>query len=342
MKKGFTLIELLAVIVILAIIALIATPIVLNIINDAKESTLLRSANFYIDSVEYSIAKRVLNGKSIGDGTYNIMQDGNICLETLVDNTCTGDILKVEVDGEKPKGDKITIKDGQIVSHVIKFGDSSFANDSEIDINDNVDVELTTLTEKTWNGLTSFNGDNVWTDGTNIYYSSYDEQYVLNGDTWETKTWNGLTNFYGSDVWTDGTNTYYSSYDEQYVLNGDTWETKTWNGSTSFSGSYIWTDGTNTYWSYKTAQYVLNGNAWIQKTWDGLTVNELTYFDAADIWTDGNYVYFSNQSYHQYVLNGNKWEKKTWNGSSEFYGNRIWTDGTNYYYSSGSNQYIFS
>ena len=43
-KKGFTLIELLAVIVILAIIALIATPIVLNIINDAKEESELRSA----------------------------------------------------------------------------------------------------------------------------------------------------------------------------------------------------------------------------------------------------------------------------------------------------------
>ena len=36
MKKGFTLIELLAVIVILAIIALIATPIVIDIINDTK------------------------------------------------------------------------------------------------------------------------------------------------------------------------------------------------------------------------------------------------------------------------------------------------------------------
>ena len=46
MKKGFTLIELLAVIVILAIIALIATPIVLNIINDTKESASLRSADF--------------------------------------------------------------------------------------------------------------------------------------------------------------------------------------------------------------------------------------------------------------------------------------------------------
>ncbi len=36
-NKGFTLIELLAVIVILALIALIATPIILNVINDAKK-----------------------------------------------------------------------------------------------------------------------------------------------------------------------------------------------------------------------------------------------------------------------------------------------------------------
>lgn len=42
-KKGFTLIELLAVIVILAIIALIATPIVLGIINDARKSSKERS-----------------------------------------------------------------------------------------------------------------------------------------------------------------------------------------------------------------------------------------------------------------------------------------------------------
>ena len=55
MKKGVTLIELLAVIVILAIIALIATPIVLNIINDAKESAVLRSADFYVDALENEI-----------------------------------------------------------------------------------------------------------------------------------------------------------------------------------------------------------------------------------------------------------------------------------------------
>ena len=53
-NKGFTLIELLAVIVILAIIALIATPIVLGIINDAKASANKQSASFIINAVEQS------------------------------------------------------------------------------------------------------------------------------------------------------------------------------------------------------------------------------------------------------------------------------------------------
>ena len=60
MRNGFTLIELLAVIVILAIIALIATPIVLNIINDTKESAQLRSAEFYLDAVETAVAKQMM------------------------------------------------------------------------------------------------------------------------------------------------------------------------------------------------------------------------------------------------------------------------------------------
>ena len=129
MKKGFTLIELLAVIVILAIIALIATPIVLNIINDTKQSATLRSADFYLDAVNYAISTSILNGTTIEDGTYSITEDGNICIGTLEDKVCKGEILEVKVNGKKPNGDKITIKDGQIVSHVIKFGDVIVKNE---------------------------------------------------------------------------------------------------------------------------------------------------------------------------------------------------------------------
>ena len=55
-KNGFTLIELLAVIVILAIIALIAVPIILNIINTAREESNKRSIELYASSVRNTIA----------------------------------------------------------------------------------------------------------------------------------------------------------------------------------------------------------------------------------------------------------------------------------------------
>ena len=98
---GFTLIELLAVIVILAIISLIATPIVLNIIKESKESAQLRSAEFYLDAVEMSIATSIINNKKIDDNAYPIMSDGNICLVALIDNKCSEDkTLKVEINGE--------------------------------------------------------------------------------------------------------------------------------------------------------------------------------------------------------------------------------------------------
>jgi len=54
-KKGFTLIELLAVIIILAVIALIATPIVLNVVDNAKESARKSSVNGYADATRMAI-----------------------------------------------------------------------------------------------------------------------------------------------------------------------------------------------------------------------------------------------------------------------------------------------
>ena len=60
-KKGFTLIELLAVIVILAIIALIATPIVMNVIDNAQDGANKRSVESYMKSVETAYYEHMLN-----------------------------------------------------------------------------------------------------------------------------------------------------------------------------------------------------------------------------------------------------------------------------------------
>ena len=109
MKKGFTLIELLAVIVVLAIIALIATPIVMNTIEKSKKGAAERSADNYIGAVETTVATKRLEG-DILEGTYTINDKGNLEGNGLIEP------LVIEMNGNKPSGGTITIKDGQVTT----------------------------------------------------------------------------------------------------------------------------------------------------------------------------------------------------------------------------------
>ena len=128
MKKGFTLIELLAVIVILAIIALIATPIVLSIINDSKNSAILRSADNYLDTVGLSITSAMLHNKKITDGVYNITDTGDICLEDTVDSVCNN-ILELSMKGQKPNGGSITIEEGRVEKVTLLYNNKTVIKD---------------------------------------------------------------------------------------------------------------------------------------------------------------------------------------------------------------------
>ena len=64
MKKGFTLIELLAVIVILSIIALIATPIILNVVEKASKNSFKVTCTEVYDAYEKYIFEEEINGNS--------------------------------------------------------------------------------------------------------------------------------------------------------------------------------------------------------------------------------------------------------------------------------------
>ena len=122
-KNGFTLIELLAVIVILAIIALIATPIVLNIINDSKESATLRSADFYLDAVENEIMLE--NMKQVG--SFN----PNTCTITKEIVTCDGKDIKLKVGGEVPTSGSITFKDGKVISVNLTYANGTVTQNNK-------------------------------------------------------------------------------------------------------------------------------------------------------------------------------------------------------------------
>ncbi len=67
-KIGFTLIELLAVIIVLAIIALIATPIIFNVIENAKIKSLENSCYGVIDAIRTKYAEGLLNLNKITNG----------------------------------------------------------------------------------------------------------------------------------------------------------------------------------------------------------------------------------------------------------------------------------
>ncbi|MBE6139694.1 MAG: prepilin-type N-terminal cleavage/methylation domain-containing protein [Firmicutes bacterium] len=96
-RKGFTLIELLAVIVILAIIALIATPIVLNIIENTKEEANKRSIDMYVRGVKNAIATYHLEHKKSPQAGYYTTEDG-VTLQ-YKENGVVKDTITVDYDG---------------------------------------------------------------------------------------------------------------------------------------------------------------------------------------------------------------------------------------------------
>ena len=77
-NKGFTLIELLAVIVILAIIALIATPMILNVVEKSRKGAAESSALGYIDAVEKQMMINLIDSDSTNDITDGVYETSNL------------------------------------------------------------------------------------------------------------------------------------------------------------------------------------------------------------------------------------------------------------------------
>ena len=120
-KKGFTLIELLAVIVILAIIALIATPIVMNVIENSKKGAAERTAENFLKAAETAVATERLDNEILS-GEYDIQEDGNLCKSGT---TCTDETeIKIDMNGNKPKSGTINIINGVVsISTSMVVGD---------------------------------------------------------------------------------------------------------------------------------------------------------------------------------------------------------------------------
>ena len=103
-KKGFTLVELLAVIVILAIIAVIATPLILNVIDNAKKGASESSALGYIEGIEkYIVLNEVTKEKD-----FSFEKGLGYEVESIKDY--------IEIKGDKPTEGWVCIGDKKEVS----------------------------------------------------------------------------------------------------------------------------------------------------------------------------------------------------------------------------------
>ncbi len=204
----------------------------------------------------------------------------------------------------------------------------------------------------TWYGLNNFNGDNVWTDGTDYYYSAGNIHFKKDPATnaWNQVNWSGLDEFDGKYVWNYNGKTYYTFTEfssasgqnvitpKNYVLNKDnnTWVDTGW--SEELLGSCIFFIDGVCYYSHTAAPFgspkKFNGETWE----DASNINILGY----DVWTDGVNVYGnapSSTGSRIYNRNTETWDVITWRtlgSSNTINGSRVWTDGTNLYYSDGT------
>ena len=105
-NRGFTLIELLAVIVILAIIALIATPVILGIINDTRDSAKQRSAELVGKEIQFAYTSYVLGTKSADASTIcNFMTSDYFKMDSMTSVTCSEGTATVTLNS----GDVFTV-----------------------------------------------------------------------------------------------------------------------------------------------------------------------------------------------------------------------------------------
>ncbi len=100
-KQGFTLIELLAVIVILSVISLIATPMILGVIEDSRKSSFKITCNEIYDSYEQYEVNEELQGNKAENVTFEF--GSNRTEREELDGIIYEPISKLNLKGELPK-----------------------------------------------------------------------------------------------------------------------------------------------------------------------------------------------------------------------------------------------
>ncbi len=240
--------------------------------------------------------------------------------------------------------------------HAYSFDGNSYAA--------NADAYYMFNYERDWikqDGLGNLSPYHYWTDNDHLYASMGPHHYEIFSDgTCEEVSFGGITEFYAKEVWQDEEDTFLSTtfnYEKlDFILNK---ETRTWepvtikNKPSNFSADKVWRDTGKTYYSDGTDDENLEYSfvwekttfSWIKYMWyDYITIiptkETLRDMDGSLIWNIKNVTYYSWS--HKLDSETMTWVEVKWE-VPEGYNLDLkdrWTDGVNYYISSGSKHLI--
>ena len=174
-KKGFTLIELLAVIVILAIIALIATPLVLGVIEKSKKGAFSDTAYGIISAAEYYYVNNATEEEQGKEISINVQDQ------------------KLQYKGTKPNGNVMINPEGKIKLSISnsKWCAVKEYEENEVKLLNNGVDGCVTISDETGSGNGSSEQgpaitvaelkNQVVTSGSGLYYLENQQQYFYKG-----------------------------------------------------------------------------------------------------------------------------------------------------------------
>ena len=127
-KKGFTLVELLAVIIVLAVVALIATPMVLNTIEDSKKGAFEQSLKNIVKASKLYQAREELNNPIVGCRYFSFEND--VVDITIRDGKTYYPVKELDLKGTIPTEGEIKVCEEEIV---VEASNGSYAGRTDED-----------------------------------------------------------------------------------------------------------------------------------------------------------------------------------------------------------------
>ena len=118
-SNGVSAKEMLAVISIVCMIIVVLVPTILGFIKSSENKVLVNNVITFRNELNELLSDFASNGEWIGDGSYYVMKDGNVCLGNYdkKNNKCSAEFLKIEFEGLKPNAGCVDVS-GSYVSNL--------------------------------------------------------------------------------------------------------------------------------------------------------------------------------------------------------------------------------